>query len=663
MPVAQRYWRKSLKFPTLMKRYTYLWLIAAGGAVMILAFIGWLAWDHIETRRAMDLLSAAYAEKRTLELRIENARYKRLQESDADSVSARTRRPLPLLKAESILARVIRDHPDLESALQARARADLLDWNYETAIVTLDHLNRTHPDVIAYRIDLASAFFERGVQERRASDFGTCLYLLSHIGRSQADPVVLFNTAIAAERLHLYHEAADNWHRLLEIEHDNGWIQEARHHLILDERLCARENPVRWDSDADSRSALNGLAPDVEAAVQSGIVQLAPQHFMPGAGEARRRSADAKLVGLSRMLLRDHHDSWLTDFMGGTRSTTAVAAAQALADAIQANHNELYKEAEAKSERAIQGFETTGNVAGVLRARAEKIYALHRAGRGGDCLLVSLSTAARLKGHNYRWLEAQVGIEESICETMSEQFQKAEKTIEASLTVAHAASYPTLYLRALGILASYETATGNYPAAWQLDEDGLEAYWSGDYPPERAFQFYADLTDVAESQQQWELALMLSREAAQAITATSYRAFEAMAWHRVGRLAALLGAEAEARQSYKHARSLFSSLPMDSVRRTYELEGKIGEAVLSGQSADESRSLSRLESLRADVERVADFTVALEFYKALATLQLRSGNTAGAETALRAELSIAERGSRSLDVGSQRVYWSRAEDR
>ena len=73
------------------------------------------------------------------------------------------------------------------------------------------------------------------------------------------------------------------------------------------------------------------------------------------------------------------------------------------------------------------------------------------------------------------------------------QLQAAMRESGAAMREAQQASYDTLYLRALGMAASWETAKGDTAAAWRLDCNGLAQYWAGHYDGLRAWQFYDDM--------------------------------------------------------------------------------------------------------------------------------------------------------------------------
>jgi hypothetical protein len=82
-----------------------------------------------------------------------------------------------------------------------------------------------------------------------------------------------------------------------------------------------------------------------------------------------------------------HRDGWLRDMLAVRRSDTLDRGIVALADAVQANLADESDLALAKSAEAVNGLQSAGNRAGVLRAKFEHVYALHRsAGAAAECV-------------------------------------------------------------------------------------------------------------------------------------------------------------------------------------------------------------------------------------------------------------------------------------
>jgi len=177
------------------------------------------------------LLAQAYAEQRTIELRMPGAQHAptRIERGRRRS---HLNRPMSLLDAESIIRHGLDKHPEDPAWLDKRGRAELLEGDYESAIATLRRANDLQNAAPAIPTDLATAYFERAEAEGHTTDYGTAAELLSSVlQRNPEDDVALFNRAIVYERLFRYREAIKDWERYLHLSRDEGWNGEARQHL------------------------------------------------------------------------------------------------------------------------------------------------------------------------------------------------------------------------------------------------------------------------------------------------------------------------------------------------------------------------------------------------------------------------------------------------
>src|SRR5215471_9163614 len=100
------------------------------------------------------LLGRAYTERRTIEVRIPGAKYAPLR-VERGRAGSNLDKPPALLKAEALISENLRNTPTDPSWLQAKARADLLDGNYGSAIQSLQRALEIQPDSPALLADLA----------------------------------------------------------------------------------------------------------------------------------------------------------------------------------------------------------------------------------------------------------------------------------------------------------------------------------------------------------------------------------------------------------------------------------------------------------------------------------------------------------------------------
>lgn len=650
------------------KRQRALWFV--GGATVVISAacsILFLFFYHeYQIRRVAYLLSVAYGEHRSLELRISGADHRPLQSMGRSADGSPLTRSSALRQAESMLAQMLSERSDDSAVLQMSARANLLNRDYNSALLVLDNLLNRGIESPSIQIDLASAYFERGENEGRPSDLGKCIELLTFainsIGHEDED-VAVFNRALVAEKLYMYAQAEHDWRRFLQIGVQPGWLQEARVHLeaVLQQgaRALATVTDLTDSTLINSISHQDGM---VEVMLNVAVTQWAPRYFSPAESLflPDSQAVSSSLSALSDAMVKNQQDWWLADFIKAPRTETSAAGSLALAKAIEENRTDSPGEALIDAERAASTFAKVRNTAGELRSRMEKVYALHRSARGPDCVSAAISLSGSLTGRRYHWLEAQLAVEESICKAMVEDFAGAQIALDHARDLAKTYSYPTLYLRVLGIAAAQETTVGNYFSSWEMDRKGLAIYWQGAYPAERAFQFYSDLAVVCEDQQRWDLALMFAREALRMVSLTPYLAAQAMAHHNVGRLAALTGAPQEATVEFDFAHQLLFKLPPSASRHLYEIDDEVSEAFLAAETGQLGDRISRLEALRPEVIQVGDFPIALRFYRTLGISYLRAGNYEAADIALNAALAIAEQGRQSLSTQRERLTWQRS---
>jgi len=220
--------------PAPLSRWRNPWMTAprlatAAAVLLALASLAW--WGTARRNRPLSadrLLASAYAEQRTLELRISGAPYAplRAQRGAEDSF---VNRPKALLSAEALIAGQLASHPSDPYWLQAKARADLLEGKYEPAVDSLRRALQLQPNSPGILTDLASAYFQRGQAADRPEDYAAAYEHLSQaLAVAPDDPVALFNRAIVSERQFLYHQALDDWEHYLRIDPRSEWADEAR---------------------------------------------------------------------------------------------------------------------------------------------------------------------------------------------------------------------------------------------------------------------------------------------------------------------------------------------------------------------------------------------------------------------------------------------------
>src|SRR5579864_4955516 len=223
--------KKALKNTRAIARKTLLtrrYLAALGILTAILSVAIWSVWRSRSISDVDRLLANAYAERRVLDLRIPHAKPPAQVERGIAGRSL-SEQPEALVSVYALIFSHLKRDPDNPKWLLARARAQLLDLQYEPALQTLQHLLLREPSSPQIALELASAYYERAERNpSREFDYGKAIeYLSQALVKKPDDTVALFNRAVIEERLYLYEPALDDWRRLLQIEKVGPWVEEA----------------------------------------------------------------------------------------------------------------------------------------------------------------------------------------------------------------------------------------------------------------------------------------------------------------------------------------------------------------------------------------------------------------------------------------------------
>ncbi len=190
------------------------------------------------------LLATAYTERRTMEVRFSGAQHAPLH-VERGGVGSNLEKPASLLKAEVLINEKLKKDPNDPTWLDARARADLLDGNYDSAVKTLLRAQFASSDSPRLLTDLGSAYYLRGQSADQVVDYGRAIEALGKaLAKNPDDPIALFNRALACEQLFLYSQAVEDWQHYLRLDPHGEWAQEAREHLdALKQKIGRQQQP------------------------------------------------------------------------------------------------------------------------------------------------------------------------------------------------------------------------------------------------------------------------------------------------------------------------------------------------------------------------------------------------------------------------------------
>ncbi len=651
--------------PAQKTRALMRWAYATAAAI-ILGVAAWMFFAWQRASSPAQLLASAYIEQRTLELRIPLASFGPMRLERGGPGGSRMSTPPALSEAEARISRQLNNNPDDPEWLALKARADLLDWNYESAMRSANRALEQSPDSGAALIDLATAYFERAEKEQRPLDYGKAVELLGKVlAKSPDDAVALFNRAIAYEKLLAYHEALADWEHYLKLDPKGGWAEEARGRRDAVAKLL-REHEGRSPPRADAAAflelaSLNPTAArdQVEFFLNQAVTHWLPEAFSAapavGAGTAARAAAET----LAKVLLSGHEDHWLADLLAATPSPAFSQAIASLARAISADAEGNVAQGLEAAAKAERGFERAGSVAGVFRAKLERIYALDRSGQAKQCLDAAEALLKPLAGRGYPALFVQLHLELAGCAGAVGRQDVQRRALAKALLLAGPSGYRVLQLRTLGYAAAIESYKGERSKAWGLDVEGLKLFWAASYPSMAAFQFYTQMAASAENAGQWNLCVAMNREVVRAVSASRNRIAELQASFELGKAAAMAGALAEARRAVDSADHLAVTLPADPAFDVYRAECQIGRATVALREGQTQQALTSLKQARPGLAHTQNYFMISNYFEILSEARERAGRDDEAESAARSRVATAELALASLHGERERQIWNR----
>jgi CHAT domain-containing protein len=646
---------------------SWRWALAMAAVCVVLALAGVGEIWRSSPSRVNVLLSRAYGERRTLELRFPEGPYSALQITRGRETSNLDRSPT-LLEAESLIARNLSSKSNDPVWLQAKGRADILDGNYEAAIAALEKAQastQNSPDLLR---DLASAYFERAEATDRSQDYGASYELLSRaLQRRPEDPVALFNRAIVAEKLNLFQQAVEDWERYLKMDTSSPWAAEAREHLAaIRGKVKLRDQSLA--QPLLSPAALAGLGAEdtagektvdqhIEEYLHLAVREWLERAFPRGTGQVENQeSYRSALLFLAVTLKKEHRDPWLADLLSDTRSRNFSLGIEALSKAVAADDRGDYEPALEDARNAEEYFRATQNEAGYLRAAVERTYALHLAHKGDVCLEAIRRYSRDIDGHSYPWLRIQFHIEEGICEGLMGRLGASRQALHLILGETEQSRYPLLYLRLLGNISEMDTAIGDPDLGWAEAQRGLSLYWAESVPPMQGYNLHLRLYDAAGEVSRPNLQVAIWSQAVHMIDSDEDLLLRAMAHSKLANCALAVDMPKVAAAEFEEAERLFFLAPQSATTGNYGVEAGTELAVAEARNGRSKEALSLLERLKPEVDRLSDNYVALEYHAALGHV-LAAADDSGTARAFESALRLAETSLASLGSAHDRVTW------
>jgi CHAT domain-containing protein/tetratricopeptide (TPR) repeat protein len=619
--------------------------------------------------QAQRLITEAYTQQRTLEMRISGAAYAPIRIERSQQFS-HLDRPAALLEVEALIARELAKHPADPFWLQSRARTEILEGDYAGAIENLRQALTIDAESPSVLTDLATAYGQRAAALDRPNDFGAAIEILGKVlAKSPDDPVALFNRAVISEKVLLYAQAIEDWEHYLRLEPTGQWAEEARRHLQEDRDKVNRRNesnlPLLTPAEIASADLNNAVVLESVNERLESYVRLAITDWLTTAYPVDQRqtiesvSVRSALIALAKTSSLEHEDTWFADLLSGSSEDGFASAVASLSSAVKANERADTVAAQNGASRAIRLFSLgSGNQAGILRARLEYLFASNIAQDGTKCLKAASMIDKSTKKPSYRWLEVQVQIEEGSCFWLQENLGAAKTAYSVAAKKAADSNYKTIYLRAQDHASMVAGASGDYQAGWHLALEGLQEFWSGSYPDVRGYNFYYSLFEMARTRHQPFLQLAVWRDGLQLSESSADIAQRALAHALMASVALTTVEPSLALKEFARASQLFTLSPQIESTRAARLEAETRIAGVETSQGLGQEAVSRLKPIEWEVVQLSDRYLKILYFNNLGEALICNGEAVEAETALRSAVAIAELQLQSVGDEKSRTEWA-----
>jgi len=644
--------------PSKVRRFSMPRVWAYMGIAAVLAVSAAATFFFLRGNSPDALIHQAYAQQRTVELRIPGAGYGPIQVQRASGRS-QMNSPSSLLEAEVQIKRGLESKPDDPGLLRQKAEIDLLTWNYQPALETLNHASRLKPNSFELLVDMATAYFERAEATASPADYEEGLQALGDAIRLKPDnPSALFNRAIIYERLYFYGRAIADWEQFLKVEKDPGWRKEAERHLKElrehEQHRSLRHVPdkltVAQFKDDLANPNLTGIEEYVEAA---------ERRILPEISAADTHSPNYQAAAtLADILESRHSDRFLKDLLLTAAQPQFQKAIQLLGQSSTANHEGRHEDAYTSALQAAALFGKGKNTASVLAAQFEESYALQFEAKAGPCTTLAGNAAHTARENHYALLEVQLLLEQAICSNMSGDLGHAKELTRQTMIAARSHDYQSLYLRGLRVIATLEDQAGDNAMAWSAIQEGLGLYWQSSLAPVRAYSLYSLLDSMAERLGHDNVQFAAAFESLEFRSENPNLVVEAVERSRLGNSALRIGNPRIAQEQFEQAVQIFSVAPQTDSMHWRQLEAHIGMArVKMVQGSDTQKTAATLLASLPELHTLKNRYVESQYYQTLAELKIRSGDTAAAQQFLHEAILVTETGAKSLSSWKERLAW------
>ncbi len=661
-------------FARLLSPETSWWpkmAMAGALATVLVAFAaGPYLWSRFELYRAYRLVAAAYAERRTTEMRLTGVPYARYDalgvergegDQQPDSGSA-------WHEAKAFVGRKLSEGKRDQAWLEADGRVALLQGTSRSlahAESTLEKARTQEKDNPIVEIDLAAAYFEQD-SKVKPTNLQRTINLLNEVLHqpklnNQERSVALFDLAIAYEKTEAWDMAVPIWEQFLQLDGSSPWAQEAQAHL-KDAKSKLRP-PRAQGYDHPSFFLTHAATQSLPAEVEE-YQNIALELWLPRAVEDPKSDSYKAVAVLADLLAQQHSDPWLKDF-SAKLGPGDLPAVQALSAAVVANEEDLHRQAIEQARTAARIFIQHGNAPGELRASIEEIYALRRSSRASDCVAQATALSKKASATRYRWIQSQLYLERAPCLNLRTELQLATNDLAHSLEIAESSHFPVLALRNIQISAGIKLLQHKYDESWREAESGVARYWQGIYPPIRLEQLYSVMWECARESDLLYGARALLEHTLQmrsdlAVGMRRDRAHEMQLHERLANIFHALNETTLENEEIRKAELLKKDTPESS--ENFSLVTRIDAADFRLDHGDAEFALATLKPVGELLKAAQDNFISLSYFQVLGAAHLRLKQLSDAESAYHSAIQLADKTLDLLHDGNRRSQWMKAAD-
>lgn len=591
------------------------------------AILGLSLWFFLRKPSDEQLLASAYDQHRLTELH--------LGQGHAVALESPTRGASTDVSSSQLLEIKLRtqqrleSHPNDATVRQTLGRIALVEHDGAAAIRHFEMAQALAPNLPGLDRDLAAAWFESAETTGQGTDYARSIdffgkYLQRVNGK---DAAALYNRGLAWQRQAVYTEAIKDFEAALALEKDPGWRAEIDRHL-----QSARSGSAEYLHPGPATAALTPASLLALKAESPGDYELymfvAARLWLP-----RRAQDPESAAALQRLAKwgRGHHDDWLYDMLRTAPTAKEMDAESVLARALDASNS---GEADAAMEAATTAsslFKKLGNKAGLARADAEIVYALHRRTHAAECLAHAAALDRSHALDAYSSIRLNDDLEVTSCLTMQQNMTRANAVLSRISLAAREDSLPIILLRSLGFASQNYNNVDESALSWKIGVEGLKEAQNIGPAVLRRYQLFYSLKTTAQKMGLDWVAAGLSDAAVAAASRSDNLQVLAYAFEQQGLDHAKIGQDAEAVASFAAADKILLKIPDGPAKTHYIADWTTDRAAFRVHHSQALPAvLNELQNAEPAFKTLDGYDTKLDFYMQYAELLLQANRSSDA---------------------------------